>query len=462
MGEETPRGGWERSFRAGCYDQKGRLAAGSEVLHLVSHGHALFAANGYWMDMRHPWYGATRSVAPWGQVLRLERKSDGWQVDTQFEGHLRVEALASVRFTTDHTGRRLQQPISLLLAAAYERDGRPGLSVFQRDDRSGQWSAKKILQGPVEARGVMNSPRVLRVYHDKKTGIDRVFLSAGVHGVWSGVFLNYAAQTIRWDPSPEWGPLPIRALSMTEIDRALHVSVGSKIYRRIDGDSPGYEIVVDLASHFPAKATAVVGGIRGMRTVVSPDGRGESLLMLWAAGANSAGCMVRIDVKPMQQARYGPVILEVCLDQRIESYLRGVPVRFVLGAYNEIFKLSRGTEHDAIQLFGVEAIIDDEAELVANSQRMGGQGFYAGAMIIIREGPERYRITEVNCYRLPADAPLIALRSIAQSPLARDGQQALFFGGYDANFYRGKDTAWVFSAPASAFTTKLPPAKDGC
>ena len=50
--------GLERtSFVAGCFDRNGKFAGGSEVMHLVPHKGALFAASGYWMDGRNVWYG---------------------------------------------------------------------------------------------------------------------------------------------------------------------------------------------------------------------------------------------------------------------------------------------------------------------------------------------------------------------------------------------------------------------
>jgi hypothetical protein len=40
------RQGWSASFVAGCFDRNGKFAGGSQIMHLVPHKGALFAASG--------------------------------------------------------------------------------------------------------------------------------------------------------------------------------------------------------------------------------------------------------------------------------------------------------------------------------------------------------------------------------------------------------------------------------
>jgi len=54
---QAAREGWSTSFVAGCLDRNGKFAGGSQVMHLVPHEGALFAASGYWMDGRNVLYG---------------------------------------------------------------------------------------------------------------------------------------------------------------------------------------------------------------------------------------------------------------------------------------------------------------------------------------------------------------------------------------------------------------------
>lgn len=448
---ETSRGSWRQSFRAACRDSKGQVAGGSEILHLVPHRGSLFAANGFWMDKSHYWYGGNDPSKPWGQVLRLDASEQGWQVDAVFANHLRIESLASVSFSTDYKGRSLNSTQSVLLAAAYEGNGEGGINLFERDDVHKRWLSTRIVKDSLGAKGIANSVRVIKQYRDKLTGIDRVFVAAGIHGIWSGAFANDQERRIVWTTEAEFGPLPVRALSLAEANNSLFVSVGSMIYRRVDGHTPHYERIAEIGDSKPSDVMASVGGIRGMAAVPSPDGRAESLLFLWTPGKHARACMMRMDPEPNDSIRYQLPVIEVCLDEMIETHLRGIPVRFVLGAYNEIFSLRRAERYESIELFGVEAIVADRDAPTAMNQPMGEGGFYAGAIVVARKGTGNYRLTEVNCFPLQSESPLVALRTIAASPFDALQGGELYFGGYDANFHLGQDTAWIFRSSSELF-----------
>src|SRR5262249_7720142 len=77
---QPAREGWSASFVAGCVDRNGKFAGGSQVMHLVPHKGALYAAAGYWMDGRNVIYGGKDPDAHWAQVLRLSGPSEPWAV----------------------------------------------------------------------------------------------------------------------------------------------------------------------------------------------------------------------------------------------------------------------------------------------------------------------------------------------------------------------------------------------
>jgi len=459
---KSARGDWKLSYRAGCTDKLGRRAGGSEILHLVAHRGALFAANGYWMDEEHEWYGGKARPIPWGQVLRLDAVAEGWQVDAMFDKHLRIESLSSVRFTTDHQGRALDEPIDMLIAAAFEGNGQAGINLFQRDDARARWTKIPLVKGPLGERGVANSVRVITLYHDKRTGVDRLFIAAGTHGIWSGSLVEPQTLKLHWDRAPGFGPLPIRALSMIEANGALHLSVGSHIYRRIDGERPSYELVASLDSVGSDGLVPSVGGIRGMTAIPNPSGQGQSLLFLWSPGKFSRACILRLDPDPADWLRYQAPVVESCLDDLIERHLRGIPVRFVLGAYNHMYALKGPLESEPILLFGVEAVVGDREAPTASNQAMGEGGFYAGAIVVARKGPNNYRLTEVNCYTFPSESALVAVRTITASPFKDEADGELFIGGYDANFHRGRDTAWIFRAKPEVFLRLFASPESAC
>jgi hypothetical protein len=82
---------------------------------------------------------------------------------------------------------------------------------------------------------------------------------------------------------------------------------------------------------------------------------------------------------------------------------------------------------------------------------MGEGGFYTGAIVVTRNGAGNYRLTEVNCFRLQTESPLVAVRTIAASPFNAMRGAQLYFGGYDSNFHLGQHTAWVFRSSSELF-----------
>ena len=445
---EPVHAGWQRSFRSGCPDASGRLAAGSEVLHLVPHGGRLYAANGYWMDPRNPLYGAPLGSGAWAQVLRLDSAEGAWQVDLDLPRHLRAEALHSATFTTDAQGRALPEPVSLLLVAAYAHDPAggtsPGIHLFTRDDASGRWEQSVLLAGPTGHRGESNSVRALRVYRDRVTGVDRLFVTLGIHGVRSGVYDPAARGRVRWDATIESPDLPVRPLALAEAGGMLHLSSGSQILRRVDGPTPRWLPWFDMATLSPAPVRSPSGGIRGLSAVPATHGPGDALLFAWTPGPDSPACVFRIDHAGGGAAIAAQAVQEVCLRDLAQEHLGGRTVRSVLAAYNDFHPVTDPATGRRVHLTGLEAWLPDHGVALAPEQRRNGHGFYGGAMIAVREAAGRYRIVEVNGRITPGAPPLVAARSFARSPFATDQGQTLFVGGYDCNFFRCSDTGWVF------------------
>lgn len=448
MPGEAQRAGWERSFRSGCADAAGRLAAGSEVLHLVPHHGRLFASNGYWMDPRNPLYGATQPPGSWAQVLRLDTARGAWQVDFEMPLHLRAEALHSAKFATDSKGQPLAEPRALLVAAAYAHQPgggtSPGIHLFTRDDASGRWHQTVLQPGPTGHRGEPNSVRALRVYRDRLTGIDRLFATLGVHGIRSGVYDPDAAGRVRWDAQPEIPAFAVRPLALAEAGGALHVSSGSQILRRVDGPVPRWEVWFDMAALRAEPVYPPAGGIRGLTAVAAPDGSGDALLFVWAPGPDAPACVFRLDRAGAGTGPAGEVVREVCLRDLARMQLGTQAVRSVLAAYNDIYPVVDPATGSVVHLIGLEAWTAADGAPIDPNQQRGGHGFYAGAMVAVREAAGRYRIMEVNGRILPGAPPLVAARSFARSPFEADGGHTVFVGGYDCNFFRCSDSGWIF------------------
>ena len=292
---------WRQSFDAGYFDAQGKWAGGSEIMHLAAHAESLYAANGYWLDAR--WVIPPEGQKQSAQVLRLDKSDGKWQVDLDLGKandlgleYMKGNILKSVSFSTTGEGRVLNASKHLLVMAAganFERGG--AVSVWVRDDVAGTWHHTLVRHGS-NAGGIRWVPRDLQVYRDRVTGVDRIFLLLGNPGIISGVHDPREPSRIRWDRHVEFpfltkGSFFARPLGIAEANDALHFSEGSSIFRRIDGKRPQWEEILNLAEDTDTD----VGGIRGLTAIQNPNGKGQSLLFVWAPGERAQSQVKRLD-----------------------------------------------------------------------------------------------------------------------------------------------------------------------
>jgi hypothetical protein len=271
---------WTKSFEAGNTDINGQYMGGSEVLHLVSHNGSLYAAVGYWQDARNIWYGGSDPGTGWGQIIRLDSPDGEWEVDLDMgPQHLRPEIIKEVTFTTDGNGTALNEPVTLLIAGAYTLAlTSVTANAFTRNDQTGEWVKSEIFTGPTPG-GENYSIRDFQVYRDRVTGIDRIFVTIGTKGIFSGIYDAALPGKIKWDEAPEMGPLTIRPLGIATANGFLLFSSGENIYKRTDGETPAYTTVHDL-SDLNSTINSAVGGIRGLTTISNPNGSGDALIFM--------------------------------------------------------------------------------------------------------------------------------------------------------------------------------------
>ena len=438
--------GWERSYQAGVTDRNGQYMGGSETMHIVSHKGRLFAGIGYWEDSRNIWYGGKDPAAGWAQVLRLDKPGGQWQVDLEMRPqYLRAEILKSITFTTNGKGELLKVPANLLVASAYTpRQRTVEITFFTRDDDTGKWVTSTIYSGPKPADLEDRSVRAICVHRDKVTGIERIFISIGKLGVFSGVYDAAVAGKVRWNPHSESGPVEARPLAIVEAGGDLLFSAGRKIYRRNDGASPSYSVVRDMSDLYPDAASEATfqpcGGIRGLSVIPGPGGKGESLIFLMAEGGQARGAIFRLD--PTKEGRY-KCIREVYLDGLMSRYLSGNPIHAVLGGYNCFFPVVDPLTRETIHLVGFECRIGGHRFPMCEANKEGG--FYAGGMYAIRGKNGTYRLKEINGRNTASKPPLVATRCFAISPFKEHSGDVIYFGGNDTNFKPCLNRAWIFS-----------------
>lgn len=441
-----PAAGWQASFVAGCRDHAGRYAGGSQVLHLVPHKGRLYAASGYWMDANSPPYGGQDPSTGWAQVLRLDGPGQPWAVDLELgPRHVRTELLASVTFTQDGAGQPLAAPETLLVASTYDAGGLGGVSLFLRDDTSGTWTRAAVVAGPTGQRGEDNSVRKALVHRDRVSGREHLFVSVGRLGLFRADYRPEQPARLAWQRAPEFVPERTRILGLAIADGTLFVSDGQRVLRRVDGEPPRYQPVADFSDEVdaatPRQTFSAIGGIRGLTAIAGPVPGRQSLLLAWHGGRLARGCVVRLDPTPEGRWQRHE---EVCLADLAAQRL-GMPVSFVIGAYNEFLALP-SPDGRITYVTGMQAFLTGPTALAltARNQRNVHGGYYGGALLALRDPAGRWRLSEVAGPFRPGSRALVAPYTVARSPFGGADATGLYLGGYDPNFFRSTDTGWVY------------------
>ena len=402
-------------------------------MHLVAHDGMLFAAVGYWEDTANIYYGGTNSSQGWAQILRQDGPNSQWAVDLTMTGVVRPEILKSVTFTTNATGVPLSQPVNLLLAAGCAG----GVNLYTRNDTTGSWVTSKIVPGPVANCSV----RAMTTYQDPVTGVDRVFVSVGTLGIFSGAYDPAAPGDVLWGRTSESGNVSVRPLAIVEANGNLLASAGALVYERVNGPSASWKVIVNETG-LPGGGAVVsaVGGIRGLTAIPNPNGSGQSLLFLWCPGDAPCGTVVRLD--PNGSGGYNRTT-EIDLSNLVSKFL-GTTAGVALGAYNNFLPVTDPATGQTDYIIGLQTWVSAKSGLPTMPWANSSSGIYEGALYAIRESNGTYRMGQVNGMFPAGNPPLEAIRSYTISPFASDNGSVIYFGGYDADGHPCLNTAWVF------------------
>jgi len=279
-----------RDYTPGTRDSKGQMRTGQELMRIIAYRGQLFAGTSTFTDPRiytnDPDYTGC-------QVLRKSSSKSEWEVDVSFgRRYLRIDCLEVVRFTRDANGRPLPKPVEMLVAGLWDigeigwlppgsedviarmevyrgvakqifgRDFRSAglmvaglnryITVAIRDDATGKWIISRVARVPDSERGFA-SVRAMKVYRDKVTGREYLFIGTSYGVLYKGVYDPSVPGKIRWLDDPELDASFGRIHSMCECNGSLYVSTDyggltvqnqrGGIFRRIDGVKPKWERV---------------------------------------------------------------------------------------------------------------------------------------------------------------------------------------------------------------------------
>ncbi len=267
-----------------------------------------------------------------------------------------------------------------------------------------------------------------------------IFVTAGASGVWVGTYDPTLPELIRWDPQPELGDLPLRPMSMAEINEGLYVSSSDSIYHRLDGPQPKWEKV--YADKYVASAVLErnIGGIRGMTAVPSQVERDRDAILYFLDNR-----IVRVEPDDNFVG-----IMELDITKLFEDRT-GLKTGFTLGAYNDMLAIPVPGDGEPQFLIGMQASIGTKAALL--SERPSYGNYDGGGWVLIRNSPSQYELACVDDPPLTDEMPLVAVRSIVESPF---DDERLYFAGFDCNFNMCHGTSWIYEGTIEALraTTK--------
>jgi len=381
---------------------------------------------------------------------------------------LRAEVLKAVKWTTDANGKALPSPQETLYTAYYMNYrgyGRNNILTRFQDNDLLQWKEEVYWFGKWKKNHY--SCRALELYQDSVTKIDMMFMNTGMDGIVSGKFDQTKQTNVKFDRQTETGKVMTRPLAIVVMGGRIYYSAADKIWRRKDGHKPSWTILLDMK----ANVDEAVGGIRGLSAI------GNSLMFAWCPNGRSQSCIMRVDVKGGKSK----IAKEACVASKLKQYLQHLQkkrgkkhraiVPFSIAAYNNILEVPT-KDGSKVALIGFEACLywhtfyqnPVDPDQTKRNQKKKPYSYYSGAGYLIRRGPSKYEVRTPYGPRYSHskhEPDLVATRCYANSPF-NDG--TVFMGGYDCNFFRARDTAWIVQGMPEAVYAKRVPCfrKDGC
>jgi acetyl esterase/lipase len=399
-----------KDYFPGTKNRHGQFMGGTETMRLAAHNGMLFAGNGFWTDQ------PGNDPQPGAQILVKRGANEPWEVERNFPGALRINCMEPVTFTTDHTGKPLSKPVTLLFADAAlvaARDEGP-LSVWVRDDEAQKW---------IESRVTANAPRAyvraFGAHRDRKTGIDLVFAGTGAGEIYAGVYDPAAPGRVRWNPKPEYakpdfdGTAFRRCQGFCVANGKAYASISPSLVERQDGPNPSWHEV------FRWKPTGDRGGqgLRGITAVPALKGDHEVIL----GSREQEGRILRID--PINN-------YAVELELQSDAFLKEKLGNFRGGrlvAYNRFEPGKDPRTGQPIHWVTVAGVKPDDMQ---------------AAWLMIRHADATYEPVRVFDAKLDPHPFLVSTRTLEFAPWS---DREFYTGGYDgaANNRSNHNTAWI-------------------
>jgi hypothetical protein len=383
------------SLAAGQPDVNGNVLEGTELQNMVAFGGKLFAAIGIWEDTSPPASGP--------QIIALNSPTGKWQQDTSFPGHVRIDSLEPITFTTNASGVALPSSVTMLAASV---DG----ALFTRGT-NGTWT-------DVHLPGTL-TVRAIGTHQDAFTHVDELFIGSGVPdgvtpgAIYTAVYDPTQPGSLRVAPTAEFTGYVNRVMAFVEVDGRLLFVAKPGLYERTDGFSPSWSEVANIP---PVPDSVNNSGLRGLTVV------GSNPPVVLAGLEGDAGLIYSFN--PTTFA-YTDFSIGTLLQQQWGLGLS----QYIISAYNNMPQVTDSLVGGPVNLIGLQA----------HNPNLASSAWY-----LVRTVSGQYTLHQVTDLTALSPLGLVAVRTICLSPFAADQGQALYLGGYDANFMPAHNTAWLY------------------
>jgi hypothetical protein len=407
------------------------------MMNFASHGGRLYAGLG---NRNLP---ADAKIKEGAQIIVKESADAPWRVEHQFPSTSpRVNALLSAAFTTDATGRELQPPVTLLVAAPSDEDspdtGKTAwATAWTRDEASGRWAESRVYSADRRKPAC----RSLATYRDAVTKVSHLFAGTSHGTIYRAVYDPATPARLVWEKEPELEGTG-RVMAFATCQGALYAAcglhptrsgIGGGLYRRSDGPRPKWERVYQWPMPSRKGGADEAYLMRGLTAVPAPDGQGEVLLGTRAAD----GVIERIN--PRDHHR-----VTVELDIKAHFARHWNLPRYTgaaLSAYNRIIPWTVPGSGERVHLIGVAVGHPEHRETPPHN----------GSWYLVRHADGTYSTGSIYdpTHPITEGQSLRGTRAIEVSPFPADDGRVLYFGGGDIGKQTSLDTAWIYKGTLS-------------
>jgi hypothetical protein len=438
---------WSRSLETGSKDENGRRMGGTEMRAIVNAFGKLFVANGYWTDKR-----AEDPNLPGAQILVLDKspkKGGRWRVDLELEEpstapekieplryyrrNYTFSAMERVTFAFDRHGKRLPEPVTLLVASAWNQDGH--FEVYSRD-RAGAWKKSEIAPGSRDRRNF----RSFTLFHDEvgkrdlllagsnATATERAQIFAAQYDSNLPSRLVWAAERFLQEPA-----IDDRVMAFEQMHGTVWTTVCEKVYRREVG-KPIWKLqysLTDRKEFCPPPPKRGAFGLRGT-TIINSNSNNAAMLLATEGDVR----ILRLDLQnkpPFDIKR--PVHQELDVAAFVRERLGLAEVTHGLAAYNRFVRieLPNGT---VTHFIGIQFS-------VGRDNPKAWYGHLDPAYFLVRFPNGQYELGMITPDK--GEGRMISTRDFRKSPFD-DEPNAIYAIGYDGNGILGEhhNTGWIY------------------